>query len=95
MSLLIVGEALDLGDVFLFSLDGIDTRYKGVVAITLSLSLSCTAPGTLMVILVLLVGLTLMGGLPIRRISRGKISGLSFFRVLLLFFSGPTPSGIP
>ena len=40
MSLLMTGKAFKLGDVSLFSFDGvgISTRYKRVVAMTLSLS---------------------------------------------------------
>lgn len=88
MPLSIVGEALDLRDVSLFSFNsvGISTRCRRVVAMILSLS--SAAPRTSLVILVLLIGLVLMGGLLTRNISKEKISGLSFSKVLLLFFSG-------
>ena len=89
------GEALDLGDVSLIFLDnvGVSTRYKGVMATTLSLSF--VASGTSLVILVLLVSLALIGGLPTRRVSRGKISGFSLSEVFFLLLSGPVPLKTP
>ena len=85
-------EALDLEDVFLvfFNGVGVSTRCRGVVATTLSPF--SAALRTLLVILVLLVGLTLISGLPTRHVSRRRMSGLSLSGVFLLLLSGPIPS---
>ena len=83
--------ALDLGNVFFFlSRKDIDTCGRRVGAMTLFPS--SMVPGTLLIVMVLLmslalIGLALMGGPFTRHISKGKISGLSSSKVLLLLFS--------
>ena len=78
--------ALDLGIVLFFLLrNNIDACGRGVRATTLSPS--SAALGTLLVVLVLFVSLALMGRLLTRHVKKGKISGLSLFRVFLFFLS--------
>ena len=89
-----VDKALDLGDIFFVSLDGIDAHCRRVVAMTRSLSLSYTASATLLMILIFFVRLALMSRLLMRRINKGRISGLSLFEVFLLFLFGLVPSGV-
>ena len=89
MSFLMADKALDLRDVFLFSLDGVGINTNCKVVVATILSLSSTALGILLVILVLLVTLALMDELFTRCVSREKISGLSLSNVVLLLFSGP------
>ena len=90
--------ALDLGNVLLFLFgNNIDTRSRRVGVMTLSLS--STAPGTLLVLLVILWvgGGGLLGSrllFPTRYVSRGEVSGLIHSRVLFLFFRGLVPSRI-
>ena len=89
--------ALDLGHVSLFLLgNNIDIRGSGVGVTTLSPP-SSAAPGTLLIVLILLwVGkrslLSRRGLFSTRRVSRGGVGGLILSTgVLLLFFSGPIP----
>ena len=94
-------KAFDFGHVPFFSFllrNGIDTYGRGVGVTTL-FPLSSAAPGTLLVVLILLrVGRSLLnrrGLFSIRRVNREGVGGLIFFTgVLLLLFSGPVPSGI-
>ena len=99
MSFLMAGEALDLGDISLFSFDGvgIKTRCRGIVATTLSLSF--IAPKILVVLVFPQVGGgCLLSGrwlFPTGCVSRGGVGGLIFSGVLLLLFCGPVPLGAP
>ena len=101
MSLLVTVVALDLREIFLFFLDGVgvDTCCKRVMATTLSLSASLAPRTSLLVVLVLLGGKSLLNGRKLfstRRVSREGVSGLILSTgVLLLLPGGPVPSGIP
>ena len=88
MSLLIVVEALDLGDVFVVFFDGVDVSiyYKRVVATTTPLSLTPKS----FLILVFLARLALVGRkllvLATRCVNGKIISRFSSSRIFLLFF---------
>ena len=95
-------KAFDFEHVPIFSFlleNDIDTRGIGVGVTTLSPS-SSAAPGTLLVVLVLLrIGRRLLNGRRLfstRRVSRGGVGRLILsIGVLLLLLSGPVPSGTP
>ena len=92
--------AFDFGHVLAFSFlcrNNIDIRGRGVGVTTLSPS-SFAAPGTSLVVLVLLrVGESLLSGRGLfftRRVSKGGVGGLILSTgVLFLLLSGPVPSG--
>ena len=87
MSFSVTVIVLNLENIFHFLFkNNIDTHGRGIEATTLSLS-SATS-GILLVVLVLLVDLALIDGLPTKRVSKGKISKLSFSGVFLLLLSG-------
>ena len=102
MSFPIVVKAFDFGHVLVLSFfcgNDIDTRGRGVSVTTWS-PLSSAAPKTSLVGLVLLwVGRSLLSGrdlFSIRRVSRGRVGRLILSTGnLLLLFSGPVPSRIP
>ena len=92
-------EALDLGNIFHFLLDGVDvsTSCRRVITTT---SLALSSPKiSLLVVLVFLVNLALVGRrllmLVIRYISKRSISGLNPSGVFLLFFCGLVPLETP
>ena len=93
MSLLIIVEALDLGDIFYLLFDGVDIsiHYKRVVAITSSTPLA----SKISLILIFFARLALIGQrllvLIIRYISGRSISGLSLSGIFLLFLYLPIP----
>ena len=101
MSFLIAIKAFDFGHVpvlFFLCGNGIDTRGRGVGVTTLS-PLS-TAPGTLLMVLVLFwVGGSLLGGRGLfstRCVSRGGVGGLILSTgVFFLLLSGLVPSRTP
>ena len=102
MFFLMAVKAFDFEHVPVFSFfcgNGIDTRGSGVGVTTLFPS-SSTAPGILLVVLVLLrVGGSLLSGRGLfstRRVSRGGVGGLILSTgVLLLLLSWPVLSGTP
>ena len=99
MSLPVTVVALDLREIFLLFLDGggVDTRCRRVMATTLSSSAPSAPRTSLLVVLVLLGGRSLLSGRGLfstRRVSRGGVGGLILSTgVLLLLFSGLVPSG--
>ena len=99
MSLLVIVEILNLGDIFHFFFDnvGVSTCCKKVIATTFLIPL---APKTsLLVVLVFLASLALVGGillmLAIRYVSKKCVSEFSFSGVFLLLFHELVPSRIP
>ena len=102
MSFLIAVKVFNIGHVpvfFLLCRNDIDTCGRGFGVTTVS-SLPSVVSGTSLVVLVLLrVGGSLLSGRRLfstRRVSRGGVGGLIFStRVLFLLFSGPVPSGTP
>ena len=100
MSFLIAVKAFNFGHVsvfFFYRGNNIDTRGRGVGVTTLS-HLPSVAPGTSLVVLVFLqVGVSLLsrrGLFSTRRVSREGVGGLILSTgVLFLRLSGPVPSG--
>ena len=96
-----IAIALDLREIFLLFLDsgGVDIRCKRVMATTLSLSAPSTSRTSLLVVLVLFSGKSLLNGRGLfstRRVSRGGVDGLILStRVFFLLFGGPVLLGIP
>ena len=101
MSLPVTVVALDLREIFLLLLDGggVDTRCRRVMATTLSSSAPSAPRTSLLVVLVLLGGRSLLSGRGLfstRRVSRGGVGGLILSTgVFLLLPGGPVPSGTP
>ena len=101
MSLPVTVIAIDLREIFLFLFNGggVDTRYKRVMAMTLSSSAPSVPKTSLLVILVLLGGRSLLserGLFFTRRVSRGEVGGLILSTgIFLLFPDGPVLSGTP
>ena len=101
MSLPVTVVALDLREIFLLLLDGggVDTRCRRVMATTLSSSAPSAPRTSLLVVLVLLGGRSLLSGRGLfstRRVSRGGVGGLILSTgVLLLLPSGPVSSRTP
>ena len=101
MSLSVTVVALDLREILLLLLDGggIDTRCRRIMATTLSLSAPLVPRTSLLVVLVLLGGRSLLSGRGLfstRRVSRGGVGGLILSTgVLLLLPGGPVLSGTP
>ena len=95
-------KAFDFGYIPVLSFlceNDIDTRGRGVDVTTLS-PLSSAVPGTSLMVLVLLrVGRSLLSGrgpFSTRRVSRGGVGGLILFTgVLVLLLSGPVLSETP
>ena len=85
-------EALNLGEVFFLLRDGIDTRYRKVLAS------SPLTPRASLVVFFWVSGGNLLSRkylFPTRCVSRSGVGGLIFStRVLLLFLSGLVPSEI-
>ena len=101
MSLPVTIIALDLREIFLLLLDagGVNTRCRRVMATTLSLSVSLAPKTSLLVVLVVLGGISLLSGRRLfstRRVSREGVGGLILSTgVLLLLFGGLIPSKTP
>ena len=100
MSLLMTVVALDLREIFFFLLDGggVDTRCRSVMSTTLSLSALSTPRTSLLVVLVVFGGRSLLSGRGLfstRRVSRGGVGGLILSTgVFLLLSGGPVLMGI-
>ena len=101
MSLLVTVVALNLGEIFIFFLDGggIDTHCRRVMATTLSLSASSAPKTSLLVVLIILWvgGGSLLSGRELfstRRVSRRGVSGLILSIGVFHFLpGGPVPLG--
>lgn len=88
MALSFVVEALNMRNVFLFSLDAIDICCRGIIVATVSLS--ATTPRTFLVVLVLFAGLgligeRLLGVLSTMFVNKKSVSRLILLRVFFLF----------
>ena len=101
MSFPMAVKTFDLGHVLVFPFlygNGIDTRGRRV-GVTTWFPLSATAGTSLVVLVLLRVGRSLLSGrrlFPTRRVSRGGVGGLILSTgVFLLLLSGPVSSRTP
>ena len=101
MSLSVTVVALNLREIFLLFFDGggVDTYCRRVMATTLSLSAPSAPRTSLLMVLVLLGGRSLLSGRELfstRRVSGGGVGRLILsIGILLLLFGGLVPSGTP
>ena len=101
MTLLVTVVALNLREIFLLFLNGIgvDTRFRRVMATTLSLSAPSVPRTSLLVVLVFLSGKSLLSGrglFSIRRISKKGVGRLILSTgVLFLLPGGLVPLETP